>query len=266
MKRLNFSLIVGLFLIIFTACSGNSEKAMPMTQENMSEYIQNIAQASKTVDISNSIFEKAIQIYKNPLDNMGYDFDSTLISMTKLFANEQLTNFTQITYNMARIHSQLLLVISKNPDLLVSKGFIDEQTKRKLLLYLHFKEMKPETIQALKYVQQCQNSNNGICTISRYVDILISNNFVKPTNNLDKKRFQNLSSSNIFKKENYIPLTMFSMTFDRQVNSQIFEKYIVYQDGKKVNANGFIEYCKKPFKLKNGTIEELNNYDPWWVN
>ena len=39
-------------------------------------------------------------------------------------------------------------------------------------------------------------------------------------NDLDKKRFQNLSSSNIFKKENYIPLTMFSMTFDRQVNPQ----------------------------------------------
>jgi len=36
MKRLNFSLVLGLFLIIFTACSGNSEKAMPMTQENMS--------------------------------------------------------------------------------------------------------------------------------------------------------------------------------------------------------------------------------------
>ena len=110
--------------------------------------------------------------------------------------------------------------------------------------------MKPETIQALQYVQQCQNSNNDICTISSYVAILMSNNFVKPTNDLDKKRFQNLSSSNIFKKENYIPLTMFSMTFDRQVNSRIFRKYIVDQDGNKINTNGFIEYCKKPFKLK----------------
>ena len=180
MKTLNFSLIVGLFLIIFTACSGNSDKSMPMTQENMSKYIQNIAHASKSVDIGDSIFDKAIQIYKKPLENMGYNFDSTLISMTKLFANAQLTNFTQITYNMARIYSQLLLLISKNPDLLVSKGFIDEETKRKLLLYLHFKEMKPETIQALQYVQQCQNSNNGICTISSYVAILMSNNFVKP--------------------------------------------------------------------------------------
>lgn len=70
MKRLNFSLIVGLFLIIFTACNGNSEKAMPMTQKNMSEYVQQVSEATKSIDMSASIPSKVKQRFKKPLEKM----------------------------------------------------------------------------------------------------------------------------------------------------------------------------------------------------
>jgi len=78
MKRLNIGLIVGLFFMVFTACNGNSEKAMPMTQENMSEYIQHISEAAKSIDMGASMPSKVRQEFKEPLERMGYDFDATV--------------------------------------------------------------------------------------------------------------------------------------------------------------------------------------------
>lgn len=98
--------------------------------------------------------------------------------MTKVFANAKLTDFTQITAEMAKIHDQILYAIQQQPEQLVIEGFIGVETKNKILAYLHFREMKPETIQALQYVGECQKSHGGICEIKQYVDIIINKKFV----------------------------------------------------------------------------------------
>ncbi len=289
--------------MVFTACNGNSEKAMPMTQEDMSEYVQHISEAAKSIEMGTSMPSKVRQGFKEPLERMGYDFDATVINMTKIFANAKLTDFTQITAEMAKINDQIHYAIQQQPELLVKEGFISEGTKDKILTYLHFREMRTETIQALKYVEQCQNINGGICKIRQYVSVLLDSNFVSPHKDFKyKTEFSNLSIYDVFykvdktersrlasaqfvfdkdklkeaKKEyeefeqkvkiHQIVSDYYSNRFDIKVKYMEFGKYLVYQNGDKVNANGFIEDWRKPFKLRDGAIEELNNYDPWWIN
>lgn len=302
MKRLNFSLIVGLFLMVFTACNGNSEKAMPMTQENMSEYVQQVLEATKSIDISASMPSKVKHVFKKPLERMGYDFDETIINMTKVFANAKLTDFTRITAEMAKIHTQILYAIQQQPEQLVKEDFIGKETKNKILTYLHFREMTPKTIQALKYVEECQKNNGGICEIKQYVNILLNSNFVTPSKYFEyKTEFSNLSADEVFyevnKKEeerlSYAQLIVdkdkleeaekeyrafkqkakihkivsheYKIRFSHNLNKLLFSKYLVDQNGKNLNSLS-IEKWTKPFRLKDGTIKELSQYDPWWVN
>jgi len=302
MKRLNFSLIVGLFLIIFTACNGNSEKAMPMTQENMSEYVQQVSEATKSIDMSASMPSKVKQGFKKPLERMGYDFDATVINMTKVFADAKLTDFTQITAEMAKTHDQILYAIQQQPEQLVIEGFISKETKNKILTYLYFREMTPKTIQALKYVEECQAKNGGICKIKQYVKILLNSNFVTPSKYCEyKTEFSNLSVAEVFykinkKEEQRLASAQFVFDknklkeakkqykefkqqekiyqrvsdeyknrFSHNLNKLLFSKYLVDQKGEKLNSFS-IAYWTKPFRLKDGTIKELSYYDPWWVN
>jgi len=180
---------------------------------------------------------KVKQEFKKPLESMGYYFDATVINMIKVFADTKLTDFIQVTAEMAKIHDQILYAIQQQPKQLVTEGFISEENKNKILAYLHFREMKPETIQALKYVGEFQKSNGGICEIKQYVDILIDKKFISPVNNEDKLDFQNLSSFVLFKKGNSDLQFRYSILFGRKVNYATFGKYLVYQNGNKANIN-----------------------------
>ena len=55
-------------------------------------------------------------------------------------------------------------------------------------MYNKFHEMKPEVMQALKYVEKCQDDNGGICSIRQYVNILLDEGFVSPHKNFNIKK------------------------------------------------------------------------------
>jgi len=295
MKKLGF--IFGLIFVILTGCSssGGSGDFMPITQDNINEYTKKMSVSVKVVSIGDSNIEKAIQIYKVPLEDMGYDFDATIINSVKLLQN---AGYTPLASTTMKILLPILQIVNKNPKLVVEDGFVSEDTKNKILMYNKFKEMKPEVMQALKYVAECQDNNNNICTIQQYVKTLLDSNFLSPRENYEyKTEFSNLSVDNVFYKvdkkersrlasaifedrnnqkaydnfEKKVKIhkdvsTHYKSRFGYKVPHMEFGKYLVYQNGKKVNANGLIADWRKHFKLKDGTIEQLKNYNPWWLN
>lgn len=133
-------------------------------------------------------------------------------------------------------------------------------------MYNKFHEMNENRIQALKYIEQCQGGNDGICTIKQYVEILLDSDYVV----ISKKRenydlYEKLTANNMFNNENNVVSYVYGNTFDDKVKHREFAKFLTHKDGKKVNGNGFISEYTKPFKLKDGTIEQLKNYNPWWL-
>lgn len=293
--------IFGLLFIIFTGCSsGGSGDAMPITQDNINEYAKKMSASAKAVSMSDSNIEKTIQIYKVPLEDMGYDFDATIINTVKVLQN---AGYTSLSTTTMKIILPILHIVNENPELVVENGLVSEDTKDKILTYNKFHEMKPEVIQALEYVEKCQDSNNDICSIKQYVQILLENNFLSPHENYEyKTEFLNLSVDNVLykvdedKRSELARKTMiadgkenrekaqkeydefeknvrmyqdlsnnYQSLFNYKVPYREFGKYLIHQNGKKVNANGFIAVYTKPFKLKDGTIEQLKNYNPWWL-
>jgi hypothetical protein len=260
------SLIIGFLFILFVGCDGkhsNADKAMPITQNNIKTYTDKMSQSSKSITEGEAEVSKLIKIYKAPLEDMGYDFDATILNSIKVLSKAQLT---QVTVNAGKILSYVLHGIARNPDKVVADGFVTQDTKTKVLTYLNFREINPKTIMALHYVEKCQNDNDGICDIKKYTQILLDNNFVTPPSYIkDSNAFANLSIDTIFSNKINDLAFAFKNNFDKQVNYREFGKYLVYQDGTKVNANGFIESWRKPFKLKSEAKEKLKNYDPWWL-
>jgi hypothetical protein len=299
---MKLGLIFGLIFVFFTGCSsGGSGDAMPITQDNINKYAKKMSVSAKAVSMGDSNIEKAIQIYKVPLEDMGYDFDATIINTVKVL---QKAGYTSLSTTVMKMILPILHIVNENPELVVEKGLVSEDTKDKILMYNKFHEMKPEVMQALQYVETCQNDNNDICTIKQYVKILLDSKFLSPHENYEyKTEFLNLSVDNVFYKvdedrrselagkimmadgkENKVKAQKeydefeknvriyqdvsnnYQSRFNYKVPYREFGKYLIHQNGKKVNANGFIAIYTKPFKLKDGTIEQLKNYNPWWLN
>lgn len=86
--------IFGLIFVIFTGCSsGGSGDAMPIAQDNINEYQKKMSVSAKAVSMGDSNIEKAIQIYKVPLEDMEYDFDATIINTIKVLQNAGYTAY-----------------------------------------------------------------------------------------------------------------------------------------------------------------------------
>jgi len=266
MRKISF--MIGLLFVIITGCNGennNAGKAMPITEDNINTYIQKMYQSSKSIAVGEEEIDKLIKIYKYPLEDMGYNFDTTILHSIKVLSKAPLT---QVTVNAGKILNNILLGITRNPKSSVNKGFISQDTQTKVLTYLKFKELKPKTIKALQYVAKCQNKSGGICDIKQYVQILLDNNFVTPPPYIkDRNAFRKLSVEAVFTNKVNDLVFAFKSSFDNQVNYSEFGRYLVNQNGQKINANGFIASWRKPFKLKDeAIIMELNSYNPWWIN
>jgi len=157
--------------------------------------------------------------------------------------------------------------IQNNPQKSVDGNFITEDTKDKILMYLKFKEMKPKTIQALKFVEKCQSKNNGLCTIKQYMKILLSSNLID-CNGRDTEsqaNIKSLTAENMFTNEQHTAISQYDSNFQNQISYQELGKYLIHENGKKVNGNWFISKSTKSFKLKESATKELENYNPWWT-
>ncbi len=262
MMKLSF--IFGLVFVIFTGCSsGGSGDAMPITQDNINKYAKKMSVSAKAVSMGDSNIEKAIQIYKVPLEDMGYNFDATIINTIKAL---QHASYTSLSTTTMQILLPILHIINENPKLVVENNFVSEDTRDKILMYNKFHEMNPKTIQVLKFVEKCQSENNGLCTIKQYMQILLSSNLIDYSSRdaETQAKIKSLTVENMFTNEQHTTLTQYDSNFQNQISYQELGKYLIHENGKKVNGNWFISEHTKPFKLRESTNKELRNYNPWW--
>jgi len=195
---------------------------------------------------------------------MGYDFDATVINTIKVLQNVEYTALSNTTM---KIFLPILYIINENPELVVEDNLVSEDTRDKILMYLKFKEINPKTIQALKFVEQCQSENNGLCTIKQYMQILLSSNLIDYSGSSAESQanIKSLTVDNMFTNEKSTTIFQYTNIFQNQIKYQELGKYLIHDNGKKVNGNWLISKSTKPFKLKESATKELENYNPWWT-
>lgn len=136
--------IFGLIFVILTGCSsGGSGDAMPITQDNINEYAKKMSVSVKSVSMGDNNIKKAIQIYKVPLEDMGYDFDATIINTIKVLQN---AGYTALSTTTMKILLPILHIVNENSELVVEDGLVSEDTKDKILIYNKFHKMDDNTI------------------------------------------------------------------------------------------------------------------------
>lgn len=242
-----------ILLIIFTECNGEnySNKAMPITIDNLKLYNQKKNKASQSVALGGSVMDNVIKIYKKPLDSMGYDFDKTILETTKVL--KKTPNNSVYLFYAFNILNHVTQYVKMYPQESVNKGFVKVETRDKILSYLKYSEFNENIIQALKYVRECQQINNGICSAGQYSKILLDNKFIVPniedTNQDDEDTFR----------------FRLTVMFDGKVrNGHEFGKYIEDENGNDINVNSLFEEDTNLFKLKDNAQEAINGYNPWW--
>lgn len=64
--------------------------------------------SAKAVSMGDSNIEKAIQIYKVPLEDMGYNFDATIINTIKVLQNAGYTALSATTMKIQKLQLKMV--------------------------------------------------------------------------------------------------------------------------------------------------------------
>jgi hypothetical protein len=266
MKKLSL-VLSGLFFIIFSACSDNITNTnsgyMPITIENMSEYLKSITKAEKSISIGENSITSAIKQYKKPIEDMGYNFDETILHTAIVLDTPRNSRLFMAAQ---QVLVQIISVIQADKEGAISQGFVTKDTANKILTYWKFQGINENTIKALKLVKECQSKGNGLCTIKNYITIVLDSKFINSSKRGRQtlNAINNLTSNNFFDGKNSTASYSWIYDFGQQVHKKEFCKYLVHKDGSQINPNSFFSSHTKPFKLKEGTIVLLNSFDPWW--
>jgi hypothetical protein len=163
--------------------------------------------------------------------------------------------------------------IINNPIKSVDSEFVTEDTKNKIISYTKFKNMNNKTIDALSLVDDCSKSYDGICSLDKYIEILLENEFIDSSTeqNLSKGHpdhidLSTLSGVNILQHHiyNIIIQTKFFKPHGA-VDTKKFGEYIVNTDGSGLRSN-FFTHSNRLFKLKEGALVELEiAKKKWWL-
>jgi len=266
--KLNLGIIFGLVMLVFTGCNGKTSKnntALPITMDNMQTYNQKRINASQNIPLGASAIDKAIQIYKLPLEEMGYSFDATIINTTKVLRKAQ---YNQLSVHTHSVINDIMQYVNMYPEQSIDRNFVDTDTKNKILLFLKYSEFNQNTIQALNYVRQCQKLNNGICSSKQYSRILLDNKFID--SKVDTKKLEQMLGKNmsqhIASQNTTLTDTRLTGLFHSKVgNASEFGKYIEDRDGQQINVGFLFSEYTKPFKLKDNAQKAIDEYNPWWL-
>lgn len=263
--KLKLGLISGVLMIAFTGCNGKSSNsnrgAMPITMDNIQLYSQKKNQATQSVSLGDSTMDKVIKIYKIPLDDLGYNFDTTILETTKVLKKAPYNQLSVYTFN---ILNDVMQYVKMYPQESVDKGFVESETRDKILSYLKYSEFNENIIQALNYVRQCQQINNGICSAKQYSKILLDNKFIVPSealNGLPESMRKLVASQN----KTLTSDRLTGMFHSKVKNASEFAKYIEDGSGNQVNTVFLFSEYTKPFKLKDNAQQVINEYNPWWL-
>lgn len=263
--KFKLGLYVGVLVIFLTGCNGKSsntqEGAMPITVENIRLYNQKRSEASQLVSLGDSTMGKVIKTYKIPLEDMGYNFNATILKTTKILKKAPYNQLSIATFN---ILNDVMQYVKMYPQESIDKGFVDIETRDKILSYLKYSEFNEKTIEALNYVDQCQQSNNGMCSSEQYSKILLDNKFIIPSEALDNlpEYMRKLVAS-----QNQVLTTdqLTGMFHSKVKNASEFAKYIEDKNGDSINVNFLFSEYTKPFKLKGNVQQVIKEYNPWWL-
>jgi hypothetical protein len=247
--KLRLMLVAFIVIATFTGCNGKSFNGnmgvMPISMDNIKLYFQKQHEVSKSVALGGSKMDKIIKIYKTPLDEMGYNFDATILATTKVLRKAPYNQLSVAAHN---ILNDVMQYVKMYPQESVDKGFVKVKTRDKILTYLKYSEFNENVIQALNYVRQCQQSNNGICRVKQYVNILLDNKFLVPSQN-----------------QTLTPYHLLNMFCGKIKSESEFEKYIEDKNGDIINVNSlFLTEDYKAFRLKDNVQNIIDSYDPWW--
>lgn len=149
--------------------------AMPLTQENVDEYTQRVNEAAQNVDQSMEMFEKMYEILKKPLEDMGYDFDATILNTIKASYNqEEVSGRNAISDLGIILITPLKQGIFQDPEGAVSTKFISQETLDKLNAFENLRNVKDiESMQNFfNLVLECEKQGNGICHAAEMLPLL----------------------------------------------------------------------------------------------
>ena len=205
--------------------------------------------------------DKVIKTYKIPLDDMGYNFDTTILVTTKVLRKAPYNQLSVYTFN---ILNDVMQYVKMYPQESVEKGFVEIETRDKILSYLKYSEFNENIIQALNYVRQCQQLNNGMCSTKQYSKLLLDNQFIVPgeaLNNLPESMRKLVASQN----KTLTPNRLTGMFHTKVKNASEFSKYIEDKNGNHVNEVFLFSEYTKPFRLKSNAQKVIDEYKPWWI-
>jgi len=261
-----FSIVIGMVLFIVTICNGqifSNKGAMPITVNNINTYLRKQNIISQSISLGDTMMDKIIKTYKVPLDEMGYDFDATIINTTKVLKRVSYNRLAVTTFN---ILNSIMQYVSQYPQESVDKGFVKQDTRDKILTYLKYSEFNENIILALNYVKKCQRKYNGLCSANQYAKILLDNKFLDPNRHTSSplpKSMLSVFESNGQKSTSSLDLT--TMFMSKIKHPREFGKYIEDINGNEINVNFLFSEYTKSFRLKNNVQKIIDGYNPWWI-
>ena len=95
--------------------------AMPISYNNVQEFQARMNEYSKSVAASDSRITKATLMFKKPINDMGYDFDATILNTIKMLQNGSWNSPVSQLYFMLGIP---MAFIERNNKLVVKESFV----------------------------------------------------------------------------------------------------------------------------------------------
>lgn len=157
-----------------------AENAMPITENNVQKYLglTNEAVANAELGVMSEV-DKMKVLAREPLESMGYDFDTTLLMTLKNSSMDPAR--LSLMFNA---FSFVINTIEKYPKESVEKGLVYEDTKNKVLLFKRYgflsnDEQLKNFINIVESIRECQSINSNMCNGDFLKDIFVTKGVLK---------------------------------------------------------------------------------------
>lgn len=147
-----------------SAAVSGSGQPMQLTEEKLKAYAAKVTEAIKdkydleegeAVSTQMMSMEDKIKVFREPLEDMGYDYDATILAEIKedFKSGKEYTNHFYAPSSDSELEEA------------VNVGMISGETSKKLLLYFQYRKIKNinETIKLCDVVIECEKNGNGVC-------------------------------------------------------------------------------------------------------
>ncbi len=138
MKSFLRSLVVlGVILAFFPGCS-KQQKAMPITQKNVAEYMQGVDKAVKGINPSEYAATKGdeakhkemfYRTFIKPMNDLGYDYDKTIHAIAEKVLKREIP---ATDVQMTRLIGDMIVLGRFTKDGAFKHGYITKETKELL--------------------------------------------------------------------------------------------------------------------------------------